>query len=65
MASDDGGRKWAQVATVSPMQTGEIFRCKSGVYIMGVDHALDVSSNITIVRMLDDDGTKCVLIDVE
>ena len=58
-ASDDGGKTWSQVATVGPMMSPELIACASGVYMIGSDDRIVADNNVTISRMLEDDGSRC------
>ncbi|KFM26921.1 hypothetical protein F751_4982 [Auxenochlorella protothecoides] len=55
-ASDNGGLTWAQVGTIHPMNWPQIFRCKSGVYVVGTERHFSQDNNLIISRMLDDTG---------
>jgi hypothetical protein len=58
------GLSWQLVGTVGPMWWPQVFKCKSGVYVIGNQAPIDsVSSastnNLFISKMLDSSGASC------
>jgi len=57
-ASDDGGVTWQHMAKPGPMHWPSIFRCVSGVYLIGVQKHFTPDNQVVITKMLDEGGTK-------
>ena len=56
-ASDDGGISWRQVGSLGPLWWPQLFRCASGVYVMGTKGIISINNGVFISKMLDDAGT--------
>ncbi|KDD75838.1 hypothetical protein H632_c476p0, partial [Helicosporidium sp. ATCC 50920] len=58
MASDDGGGQWTQVGSISPMFWPQVFRCASGVYVIGTQRHFSKDNNLVISKMEDAAGAR-------
>ncbi len=47
-----------QVGTISPMNWPQLFRCKSGIYVIGTESHFRHVNNVVIAKMLDDHGER-------
>jgi hypothetical protein len=55
-SSEDGGLSWTPLAVVRPMFWPSLFRCASGLYLLGVDRAYEKGENHLVISRSDDDG---------
>ncbi|KDD75669.1 hypothetical protein H632_c560p2, partial [Helicosporidium sp. ATCC 50920] len=58
LASDTNGATWAHVGSVGPMNWPQIFRCASGVYVIGTQRHFSTDNNLVISKMLDAQGSR-------
>lgn len=56
LASSDGGKTWQPTARISPMFWPSLFRCASGLYILGVDRPYDSGPNHLVIARSPDGG---------
>ncbi|MCL5744169.1 MAG: glycoside hydrolase [Acidobacteria bacterium] len=56
LASDDNGNTWKPVARLHPMFWPSLFRCASGLYVIGTDARYHAGSNHAVISRSGDDG---------
>lgn len=57
-ASDNEGVSWSQIGTLGPMNWPQVFKCASGVYVIGTQRHFSADNNLVISRMLDAAGAQ-------
>lgn len=60
------GKHWQEVGQVGPMWWPQVFKCASGVYVIGNSdptdaRALVASNDLHVAKMLSADGSRCAI----